>query len=88
MEGGGGHSCDESVTQQILSVPKKNISHSFQRLRRLLMFQRPMYLDQVFFTDISCYKEGGVAHLVEALRYKPEGRGFNTRWCHWNSSLT
>jgi len=28
-----------------------------------------------------------VAELVEALRYKPEGRGFNSRWCHWNSSL-
>jgi len=25
-----------------------------------------------------------VAQLVEALRYKPEGRGFDSRWCHWN----
>jgi hypothetical protein len=25
-----------------------------------------------------------VVQLVEALRYKPEGRGFDTRWCHWN----
>jgi hypothetical protein len=22
------------------------------------------------------------AQLVEALRYKPEGRGFDFRWCH------
>jgi hypothetical protein len=29
---------------------------------------------------------GGV--VVEALRYKPEGRGFDSRWCHWNFSLT
>ena len=29
-----------------------------------------------------------VAHLVEALRYRPEGRGFDSRWCHWNFSLT
>ena len=29
-----------------------------------------------------------VAQLVEALRYKLEGCGFNSRWCHWNSSLT
>jgi hypothetical protein len=28
-----------------------------------------------------------VAQLVEALRYKPEGRGFDSRWCHWNFSL-
>jgi hypothetical protein len=24
--------------------------------------------------------------LVEALRYKPEGRGFDSRWGHWNFS--
>jgi hypothetical protein len=23
-----------------------------------------------------------VAQLDEALRYKPEGRGFDSRWCH------
>jgi hypothetical protein len=23
-----------------------------------------------------------------ALRYKPEGRGFDSWWCHWNFSLT
>jgi len=29
-----------------------------------------------------------VAQLVEALRYKPEGRGFDSRWCLWNSGTT
>jgi hypothetical protein len=29
-----------------------------------------------------------VVQLVEALRYKPEGREFDSRWCHWNFSLT
>ena len=29
-----------------------------------------------------------VVQLVEALRYKPEGRGFDSRWCHLNISLT
>ena len=24
-----------------------------------------------------------VAQLVEALRYKPEGRGLDSRWCEW-----
>jgi len=24
----------------------------------------------------------------EALRYNSEGRGFDSRWCHWNFSLT
>ena len=31
---------------------------------------------------ISLFKEGyAVAELVEALCYKPEGRGFDSRWC-------
>jgi len=29
-----------------------------------------------------------VAQMVETLRYKLEGRGFNSRCCHWNFSLT
>ena len=29
-----------------------------------------------------------MAQLVETLRYKSEGRGFNSQWCHWNYSLT
>jgi hypothetical protein len=28
---------------------------------------------------------GGV---VKVLRYKSEGRWFDSRWCHWNFSLT
>jgi len=29
-----------------------------------------------------------VAQLVEALRYKPENRGFDSRWYQWTFSLT
>jgi hypothetical protein len=29
-----------------------------------------------------------VAQLDEALRYKPEGCGFDSRWRRWNFSLT
>jgi hypothetical protein len=29
-----------------------------------------------------------VAQLVDALRYKPEGREFDSQWCHWNFSFT
>jgi hypothetical protein len=31
---------------------------------------------------------GTLSQLVEALRYNPEGRGFDSRWGHWGSSLT
>jgi hypothetical protein len=26
--------------------------------------------------------------VVKALRYKPAGRGFDSRCCHWNFSVT
>ena len=29
-----------------------------------------------------------MAQLVEALRYKLRGRELDSRWCHWNYSLT
>jgi hypothetical protein len=29
---------------------------------------------------------GGI--VVKALHYKPAGRGFDPRWCHWNFSVT
>jgi hypothetical protein len=32
--------------------------------------------------------EHEVAQLVEALWYKRAGRGFDSRCCHWNISLT
>ena len=42
---------------------------------------------QVFFAT-PLHNEGhAVAHFVETLLYKPKGRGFFSRWCHWNFSL-
>ena len=32
------------------------------------------------------WARGGV--VVKALRYKPAGRGFDSRWCHRNYSVT
>jgi len=37
---------------------------------------------------ILLYGGHAVAQSVETLRYKAEGRGFDSRWCHWNFSLT
>ena len=38
-------------------------------------------------TSMMCIgARGGV--MVKALCYKPEGRGFDSRRCHWNFSLT
>ena len=39
-------------------------------------------------TILELYEGHAVAQLVEAVHYKPEGRGFDSRWYHWNASLT
>jgi hypothetical protein len=41
-----------------------------------------------FVLKLTTYLGYAVVQLVEALRYKSEGRGFDSRWCHWNFSLT
>ena len=44
----------------------------------------------ILYIVLSCMLLSGyaVAQLVEALRYRPEGRGFDSRWGHWNFSVT
>jgi len=50
------------------------------------------FLSKILFTSLISYVLYATSidstHLVEALRYKPEGRGFDFRLCHWNFSLT
>jgi hypothetical protein len=36
----------------------------------------------------SAYKVERGGAVVEALRYKPEGRGFDSQLCHWIFSFT
>jgi hypothetical protein len=47
------------------------------------------YDKEILYLIIIIYHKGhAVAQLVEALRYKSEGRGFDSLWCNWNFSLT
>jgi hypothetical protein len=49
----------------------------------------PSYAKRRFISLWSSNESGhAVAQLVEALRYKPKNRGFDSRWCHWNFSFT
>jgi len=50
-----------------------------------------MCLTKYIFDILILYPSWGtllVAQLVEALRNKSEGRGFDSRRCNWNFSLT
>ena len=40
------------------------------------------------YVILTVFPGHAVSHLVEALRYNLEERGFDSRWCHWNFSLT
>ena len=53
-------------------------------------FTRNSYPTILFmYMYVYIYTRGyAVAQLVEALRYKLEGRGFDSRWCHWDFPLT
>jgi hypothetical protein len=42
-----------------------------------------LYPQEIFLVLISVRGARGGA-VVEALRYKPEGRGIDSGWCHWN----
>ena len=41
-----------------------------------------------FFIWVQVLSGHAVVQLVEALHYELEDRGFNSRWCQWNFSLT
>ena len=42
--------------------------------------------NQLFCSTYDVGARGGV--VVKALRYKPAGRGFDSRWRQWNFSVT
>jgi hypothetical protein len=43
---------------------------------------------KIFLAFVIGEKVVAVVLLVAALRYELEGRAFDTRFCHWNFSLT
>ena len=45
-------------------------------------------VSNLFYFGMAFYMLHAVAQLVVALGYEPKGRGFDSRWCHLNFSLT
>jgi hypothetical protein len=43
-----------------------------------------IHITALFSVDSTRVKGYSVALLVQALRYKPEGSGFDALLCHWN----
>jgi hypothetical protein len=62
--------------------------YSIEEIRELFKkFNVPSLVTE-YLSLLSCIVGYAVEHLVEALRYKPEGRRFDSRRSHWNFSVT
>jgi hypothetical protein len=53
-------------------------------IRKPLSPQKNIKFRGGYWTD----KGARVGVVVKALRYNLAGRGFDSRWCHWNFSVT
>jgi hypothetical protein len=51
-----------------------------------IKYKRKYRTSGLLFLPLSFVERGGA--VVEALSYKPEGHEIDSRWCHWNYSLT
>jgi hypothetical protein len=75
------------VNRFLINVVRIVVEELYVNTRAVYCF-REMYI----FSVINCmspstHSEHVVVQLVEGMRYKPEGRGFDSRWCR-NFSLT
>jgi len=82
---------EEAVRQCVCFVYRTAGGRAPQMLRACVATVLTLFLYRIsFFTRMYIIAQWGhaVAQLIEALRYKLEGRGFDFRWCHWIFSLT
>ena len=61
--------------RELVDMTVRNPNKSEETSDKQIHFDYPIVLFSSF------------AQLVEALQYKPDGRGFDFRWGHWDFSL-
>ena len=64
---------------------KSNIAKMLQNFHPVLLWCPIKYMKHTAANIFTSILQWGneKAQLVEVLYYKPEGRGFDSRWCHW-----
>ena len=62
---------------------KPNIQSTFFGF--MTCYGKPLPLHEIAL--VFFFTRHAVAQLVKALRFKPEGRGFDSWWCHWHYGL-
>ena len=65
-----------------------SISEFIRKLWLISEFVRKLWLNSEFVRLLTGHLGHAVVQLVEVLRYKSEGHGFDSQWCRWNLSLT
>jgi hypothetical protein len=87
---------ENSLSQLLRNNPEDGRSHPLRggslksRKPRFIYTQisvdfHGMYVTMGFLS-FGLGARGGV--MAKSLRYKPVGRGFESRWCYWNFSVT
>jgi hypothetical protein len=73
------------LSRDRISVWTKN-SSPLENARPTLETTKPpvQRVPELFPVGKASGESNAVAQLVEALRYKIEGRRFKCRWCHWS----
>jgi len=77
------HSASDTINTGTLGPGLKQLVHVADRSTHSsvsLLYTSSGLKQEQFY--LGAYLNSAVAQLVEALRYKSEGRGFNSRWCH------
>ena len=69
----------EQKIEAINGINKYALSHWYFNTFSTFVKRVCLILKYSYITD---------SRVVEALRYKPESRGFDSQWCHWKFSLT
>jgi hypothetical protein len=72
---------------QIMTSLKKKVHMHTKWTHHLLLWDLENYGMVVNMSLLTEPIGAAVAQLVEALRYKLSGRGFDSRWCQWIFSL-
>ena len=83
-----------TLLEQSVNMVEVSLRGSTRRLQGCIILPDDRFLKYTLriaeqFIDIyHILGARGGAQFVEALRYKPEGCWFDSRWCQWNFSLT
>jgi hypothetical protein len=71
-------------------VPRATNRDDSPNFKKSQTFNKPpLLLSSNLKFDVGIESSGARGRVVvKALRYKAAGRGFDSRWCHWNFSVT